>query len=539
MDQYTTPAVHQLDNGWQAPNPIDFQRAAQAEMQPINDAIAKGNEARNQFMLNDINNRKAMELAQWQHTSQLQLATAQHKMQIEREQMRDDRATHVAQLAAASKMDLMKQQGAFNDIKAANANLTSQLGGDPVARNDGEADASYLSRIQAATKAKLTENIKQDSLAKSAIDIKIGEQNAYRNSPQIQSAFQKMASDPTVQQSAQSMVTSGLSDWLGKVAPDRADAILAAMKSRPDSSNPQIQAAILKNAGLGQAFDDYRSQAIVSEAARIYPAFKPMADNMTAVKDNLSNLYRQRQQLDMMPSANGRMVEKPWASASENAASVHTALAKDPTAKISFDTDSRTWKVESSQAAKSVAAPAPTVAPTVTPTPTANPVMPPNQSGPPANNSYGGTLTPLPAQSPSDAWWAAQRGGDPVTAPAPAVPLPMPVAPANPSLNLPPPAAPVVQPNPMIAGFGPGGTQFNLNPPQQALSPAPVAAAPQNNIFAPPPNIGVVPSGAAISSAASQPIYIQQPAADNGTDPLSALSLQMQQNNAWRAMTGN
>jgi hypothetical protein len=323
MENYTveSPVLH---NNWDYASMQDAQtRAAQAATAPINDAVARGFEAKNQFLLNQINNQKQLELAKWQHSAQIQ-----------REQMRDNRMQKVQAANAASRMALLKQQGAFNDIKTANSSL-AQLGAQPIYHKDGESDAALLQRIQDTAQSKLADNIKQDSLAISSINGNIAAQQDFQN--KLKTGLNKYASDPTVQAAAQAMVNEGLGDWLNKVAPDRQD-VMDAISKRPDAAG-----IILQRAGLGQSYASFQQQALLSEAAKA-AKIPDLADKINQSGAYLNNLYRQKQSLSMMQGANGRTVPKPWWTEADNAANVHDLLTKDPSATISFDNTTRTWK---------------------------------------------------------------------------------------------------------------------------------------------------------------------------------------------------
>ena len=92
-----SPPVHVLDFGYQSPNPIDYSRNAFLLGSPVNEAVQHAMEAKNAFLLQQVNAEKQMQVAQWQHSAQLQ-----------REAMRDARALKVAETNAASRMALLK-----------------------------------------------------------------------------------------------------------------------------------------------------------------------------------------------------------------------------------------------------------------------------------------------------------------------------------------------------------------------------------------------------------------------------------------------
>src|ERR1022692_3675009 len=97
MAEVISPPVHVLDYGYTSPNSVDFMRAGSQMAAPITEAVQQGNAQRNQFLLNQINNQKAMELARQQHV-----------MQIQREQMRDARMMEVAKMRSQSVLDAVK-----------------------------------------------------------------------------------------------------------------------------------------------------------------------------------------------------------------------------------------------------------------------------------------------------------------------------------------------------------------------------------------------------------------------------------------------
>ena len=114
-----TPPVRVLDFGYQAPNPIDYMRAGQQAMVPIQEAMAKGYETRNQFLLNQINNQKEFELAR-----------QQHDMQLERERMRDERMMKVQQMRSDAMLAAGEQKAKMLAVANA-AERLARLGGDP------------------------------------------------------------------------------------------------------------------------------------------------------------------------------------------------------------------------------------------------------------------------------------------------------------------------------------------------------------------------------------------------------------------------
>jgi hypothetical protein len=294
---------------------------------PAQQAIQAATDARNQQVM-----------AQYESQKQMELARAQHQMQLQLEAMRDARVTQMTQANAASRMALLKEQGAFKNIAQGNTTLT-RLGAAPIYAQPGESNDQLLQRIQDAAKNKLSDNIKQDSLVISNLNGNIANQEAYLN--HVKSGLTKYTEDPKVQASAQSLVNSQLQDWLSKVAPNRQD-VLDALAQRPDAADPKVQAIIMQNAGLGQAYNDFYNQALIASAASA-SKIPDITDKINASGQILAQLYREKQARSMMAGDNGRMVPKPWWGEAENAGNVHDLLSHDPSAIVSYDPENRTW----------------------------------------------------------------------------------------------------------------------------------------------------------------------------------------------------
>lgn len=305
--EVVAPAVRVLDYGWQAPNPIDYQHAALAGTEPIQRAVSEGVASRNQFLLAELNNARAMQMAKWQHEAQIQ-----------REKMRDDRMLAVADKRAQAQLNAMKEKGMLDDLKNKSTYLTSRLGGNPVARMAGESDEAYGARIDSAIKDKLKENITADTNAAYNIKKQIASYNQYVSDPKVNQAVQSEMSaavnDPNVQAQARNYVTSNLSSWLQTAAGDKASAVMDEAQKNP-AQLPQI----LQKYGLAQQYNDFVASARQTAAYGYLKATgSPAMKQFATANENLKILGQQLQNLSTMPGDNGRMVPKPWWSQVQN-----------------------------------------------------------------------------------------------------------------------------------------------------------------------------------------------------------------------------
>jgi hypothetical protein len=328
MAEVVSPAVHVLDFGYQAPNPIDFGRQALAQTQPMSDAIARGNEARNQFLLNNLEFQHAQTLATQAHQSQmalneatsqraLELAKWNHQSQKERAQLNYQRMVDAANIKADAAMRDLKEKGVLDDQKAMQQHLT-RIGGEPVARGDNELDADYSKRLQGAIKTTTTSNITKDSVAAYSIQKQINDNQKYLSDPQVQAAgqreLQSAAQQPGVQAQADNVVNSQLGKWLQQVAPDNAELIQSAIEKAPGARDQ-----ILKNAQLSDQFGAFRSAAVQQAAvAQLKVTGSPAAREYATANSNLATLKQQYQDIAMTTGDNGRMVPKSWWSDVQN-----------------------------------------------------------------------------------------------------------------------------------------------------------------------------------------------------------------------------
>jgi hypothetical protein len=351
MENVISPPVRVLDFGYQAPNPLDYQRAASASFEPLLRAAEVAHQNQNQFLLNQINNQKQLELAKWQHSAQIQ-----------REQLRDQRLMQVAQLRAGAQMDYLKEKGNLDDIKSKATYLTSRLGGDPIARKDGESDAAFSARLDDAIKNKLQNNIQADTKAAYSIRQQIDKYNQFINDPRVSQAVggevQQALQNPGVQAQAQNYINTNFDTWLDRVANENdAAAIRGALQRAPGQ-----RAAIIQRAGLADAYQNFVGSA-TQQAALSYMkvAGSPAAKTFASANENLKMLQQQYQNISMMPGDNGRMVPKTWWPQVQNATDdlyLHdrqTASAQSPDPKAAALPQKATVAVQN----PIVAAPAP------------------------------------------------------------------------------------------------------------------------------------------------------------------------------------
>lgn len=313
--EVVAPAVHVLDFGWQAPNPIDYQRAALASTEPMQKAMSEAIANRNQFALSqfnnsaamqrelavaNVNNQRARELAQWQHEAQLQ-----------REQIRYNRMVDVAKLRAQSEMDNLKEKGVLDDIKSKNTYLTSRLGGDPIARDEGESDAVYGKRLEKAISDKLQSNITADTNAAYNIQKQINGYNKFVTDPNVNQAARTEVDaalkDPNVRAQGTNFVNTNFSKWLESVAGDKASAVADEMQKAPNQV-PQI----LQKYNLAQQYNSFVESANQQAAYTYLKATGSSASRqLITANENLKILGQQLKGLEMMPGDRGP-VPKPW-----------------------------------------------------------------------------------------------------------------------------------------------------------------------------------------------------------------------------------
>ena len=326
-------------------NPLQLNPAQSAAMgaqlvAPINDAIVRNGE--NQLAMARYLGEQQFrrQEAQTLHQHQLEAAKAQHDMMIERANIQTQSRIKIAKMAADAHMAQLEKTGALNDIKTANAYLVNQLGGKPVQQLDGESDKDYLNRVKSATANKLTDNIQQDSMALAS---RKAAYERIQNDPAIQSALQKAKSDPNIQSAARGAATANLNDWIQRVAPDRAGAVMDAIQKRPDQAN-----LILQGAGLGNAFNDFYNQNLMAEVDKSLRATGHVgeADAISRAK----GIEKEITNLSMMPSSSGKMVPKTWWGQTINAADSYKTLAQDPNAAnhMQFNHETSKWELDPS-----------------------------------------------------------------------------------------------------------------------------------------------------------------------------------------------
>lgn len=505
-DEVVSPPVRTLDFGYAAPNPIQYGQLALAQTQPVQEAVQNSMAARNQFLIQQINAEKAMQLAQWQHGAQIQ-----------REQLRDQRMLQVAKMRAQAQLDALKEKGALDDIKAKNQYL-SRIGGGSLARQDGESDTAYGQRLDSAIKGRMESNIATDSKAAYGIQKQITAYNNYLNDPRVSSAaaneLQSAAANPGVRAQAQNTVSTGFNAWLDKVAGDNAPMIQEALQK----AGPQYRDTVLKNAGLKDAYDAYQGAALQQSAyAYLKAAGSPAAKQMAAANENLGILKQQLQDISMMPGDNGRMVPKSWWPEVQNTTDqmfLHDRLTAPPTV------------------APAAAPPAPAAAAPV------QPVVAPRINDPYAayRGSDGSMILP-----------GTPAGAQAANPPAPANPNPVtPLSPADAArwgIQLPALPAPAAAPAPTNALFYPNfsdGTPSRI-PFVFPSSSAPMASpggmpvmAPGGSLAPMPalPQLQPIPSAVAVQAPIpSNPVVV--PMTEDATGPYDQAMQMMQMRNLY------
>jgi hypothetical protein len=354
---------------------VDWVRAGSAAAAPVAQAVENANAARNQFLMNQLQHAEAVDLNRRVSDRQLQIAREQHGMQLQREQMRDDRMTHVAELRAKTALEEIRQKHDLNSLEKSVAFLRNQVGGVVPARLAGEGDSAYKNRVDETAAKQVEANTQADAQAKVSIRKRREELTGYlsANAP----AFQQVA-----QLAAQST---------------KAEAAMAAQKaflnSRPEVGNLVGQGASFEEAlkktnsfaDFMQTFNGYH-QAMQSQWLHQNGTLAGgAAAKLAAAKSELQLLDKQEHNLDLMPGENGRTVPRFWASRSSN-------LADE-------------WMLRDKQ--KPAAAPAASVRPL-------NPVLAPAPGAPPISfgESAGGESYSQPVITPPAAALGT-RGGVP------------------------------------------------------------------------------------------------------------------------------
>jgi len=116
MTVVTSPPIQVLNNGYQAPSPFDYQQAGVAYVAPLERAIEANNAARNQFLVNQINNDFALRQQQLQMQANADLQTREIQAQREAEiknRWRSDRIESATALVrqTADRIQMRTEQG--------------------------------------------------------------------------------------------------------------------------------------------------------------------------------------------------------------------------------------------------------------------------------------------------------------------------------------------------------------------------------------------------------------------------------------------
>lgn len=172
-DEVISPPGRVLEFGYQAPNPLDFQRAALAATQPVQEAVASSMASRNQFLLSQAQQQNELSLAKFNAQKQFELAREQHLMQIQREQMRDDRMVKIRQMANQATLDAAKQRGAsavlLQKLNEANSWGAKLPAGDPTDKNYLNQLDSAINNRQEEVKNRVAANLASINLRRQAL----------------------------------------------------------------------------------------------------------------------------------------------------------------------------------------------------------------------------------------------------------------------------------------------------------------------------------------------------------------------------------
>jgi hypothetical protein len=462
MAEVIAPPVHVLDFGYQAPNPIDYTRAASMAMSPITEAVQRGNEAKNAFMLQQLNADKALELAK-----------AQHQMQMQRSKMMYDRAVDVQNLKNAAVQAAGAQKYRMLAI-AQQAQKVADLGGDPsVDPSDPNAFQILQDRYNERVKSKPVEDA--HAIARNQLrNQQIQEQMALP--PKTAAIEAKAQSD--IMASAQMKALNKMGMTLDQVKAD--PQALAQFKS-------EMAGEVANESLAWQAKNPALAQQISNERARYASMQKEMEANDAQIKS-----------LGTIQGANGRTVPNPFYSQSLN-------LANDVISGKAMHTDGKTplrdvWFPGLSQSQKAAADSTATAKPASQPNSQGNPIVPPQVQPMAGFDAAGNPINTAPlaefGRDLRDATYFFDRAGS-VPIGANFTPQDRAVAAQIPGFW----AGAAHGLNPMTWARGVGGlfdstidNSAGTNPDMLRFSPiglpaprvAPVSVQPANNIVAPP-----------------------------------------------------
>lgn len=321
MPEVVAPPVRVLDFGWQAPNPTDWLRAGSNAVAPITQAVENVNAQKNQFLMGQLQRDQAMRqsaaemgnaryLQQANMEKQFQLAEWQHTAQIKRESMRDQRMIEIQQMRDEARANELKSKYGLNSLEKSVTFLRNQIGGTVPARETGETDEAYKSKVDAAAAQQLVSNTHADAKLKVALKARQDQLNEYLtgNASSFQQANAAAAAN-TQKEALQKTMT----EFVG-AHPEVATAM------QQGKSFPEALAVTKTASDFKESYDGYH-QAFQSQwLHQNGHLFGGAAANLAAVKAELQIIAQKQKSIDLMPGENGRTVQKPWASQSDNMA---------------------------------------------------------------------------------------------------------------------------------------------------------------------------------------------------------------------------
>lgn len=279
--------------------------------------ITEAAQMRQAVMLQQLNAEKAMELAKWQHQSQMERATVNYNRFLDQQRLKGQQA-----------MEQIKGKSDAATINELNTNL-QRYGAQPIGRNENESNADYVQRLgKAAVEAK-AQAIAKDSAAATHWDEQRQLQEDTKAKllaqPPVKAELDTAMQNLGVHSQASNYVAQNFSGWLNKVAPESADIIQAALQrvgSLPADQIPAAQQLVLKKAGVLDKFQDFQNSALQDEAYKFLKAAgSPNGKTLATLNDGIKYTQDRYNSILMTEASGntGRQVRKSYASDIENA----------------------------------------------------------------------------------------------------------------------------------------------------------------------------------------------------------------------------
>jgi hypothetical protein len=309
-----SPAVRPLDFGYQIPNLTDQMRSASAQTSqaaaPIAEAASNLSRARIEFALQNLNAQKALELAGWQHQSQMQRNEMMYKRFLDQQKLK-----------GTQMLEQIKGKNDADTIKQLNTTI-QRYGGQPMVRQSGESDSDYAARLGTAAVGAKAHAVAADTTAALHWNDELEKQKdaatRLQALPAVKAELGAALANPGVNSQADNYVAQNFNKWLSQVRPEQADLIMTALQKQPNKDGEMM---VLKNAGILAQYQDFRNGALQDEAYRFLKnAGTPQGKALATINENIK-FAQDRYNGVLMTEASGntgRQVRKSYASDIEN-----------------------------------------------------------------------------------------------------------------------------------------------------------------------------------------------------------------------------